>query len=256
MPLGPGAQFHSLPDHDPTATQRPPSQTNSANQIPLPAIAPRPLPQGGHLGQDSFHGLVGRGMPGDSYDPYGYSFDSQQYPQHVSPYLQQNFPAHRGQWDGNPGTVNAEQPSMSFPTSAAPPGFRKPGAGESDSGVDMTFTDPASESGPASDWGQSSTSSQTPRQAYTSHPRYGTTPPTSGGSGSSIPQSTRVKQESPQSGGISFPHGYEGGKPSFALPRATLGNPSSADEKKILAMNGASWHGSKGRGKSGPSIAA
>lgn len=243
-----------MADQDPTGMQRLSPQHMPANQIPLLAIAPRPLPRGGHHASDSLQGLAGSGMPGDSYDPYGYSLDGQHYPQHVFPHLQQNLPAHRSQWDGDPGTVNAEQPPTLFPPSTAPPSFRKPGAGGSDSGVDMNFTDRASESGQASDWGQSSSSSQTPGQPYTRHPRYGTTPPTSGGSGFSIPQSTRLKLESPPPGGRSFPHGYEGGESSFTRPHAVLGNPSSADGTNNLDQNGASWLGSNGHGMSRPSV--
>lgn len=239
-----------MADQDPTATQRPSPHNMPANQMPLLAIAPRPLPRGGHYGMDSLPGLVGSAIPGDAYDSFGYSLDGQPYPQHVFPYWQQNIPAPRSQWDGDPGAVNAEQPPLFFPTPTAPLNVRQPGAGESDSGVDMTFTDRASESGQASDWGQSSASSQTPGQAYTRYSRYGNTPPTSGGSGSSIPQSTRLKQESPRPGAKSFPRGYEGGESWFAQPPAVLGNPSSADGTKNLDQNGASWLGSNGHGMS------
>lgn len=231
-------------------SHRPSSQNMPANQIPLLAIAPRPLPRGAHHGLDSIHGLAGSGVLGDSYDSSDFRLDGPQHPQHVFPYVPQNLPAHRSQWDGDPRAVHIEQPPTLFPTSTAPPNFRKLGAGESDSGVDMTFTDRASESGQASDWGQSSTSSQTPGQTFAGHPRLGTTPPTSGGSGSSIPQSTRLKQESPQPGARSFPYGYEGAESLLGGPHAMLGNPSSAGGIQNLDQNGASWLGSNGHGMS------
>lgn len=235
-----------------TVSQRSSAQNMPANQIPLLPIAPRPLPRGVHHGLDSLPGLAGPGMPGDPYDSSDFRVDGQQYPQQVFPYGPQNLPPHRSQWDGDSGTVNVEQPPMLFPISAASPTFIKPGAGESDSGVDMTFTDRASESGQASDWGQSSTSSQPPVQAYTLHSRYGTTPPTSGGSGSNIPQSARLKQESPQPGARSFLYGYEGAESSLVRPHAMLGYPPSAGGTQNWDENGASWPGSNGHGMSEP----
>lgn len=236
-------------------SQRPSAQIMPANQIPLLPIAPRPLPRGVHPGVDSFNGLPGAGMPGDSYDSSGFRVDGQQFAQHVFPYVPQSLPAERSQWDGDLATVNGEQRPILFHTSTAPPSFRKPGAGESDSGVDMTFTDRASESGQASDWGHSSTSSQTPGQAYSRHTRYGTTPPTSVGSGSSILPYTRLKQESPQPGATSFPYGYESAEPASARPHARLGYPPSAGGIQNLDHDGFSWLGSNGHGMSDTSAA-
>ena len=205
---------------------------------------------------DSLHGIAGHGVPGDSYEPYGSSNDGQQHPQHISPYLQQNFPLHQSQWDGNPGAVAADfAPAFSSPSTARP-SFRKQGASENDSGVDMTFTDRALESGQASDWAQTSTSSQTPKQAYASHETYATTPSTGGGSGSSIPRSTGWKHGGPQAEGGSLPHASEGARPSFALPHAILADASSADGPKRLDRNGAPWLESKGRGMSRPTVPA
>lgn len=240
-------------------SQRPSSQNMPANQVPLLAIAPRPLPRGVHHGVDSLDGLAGSGMPPDSYDfsdfRTDFRVDGQQFAQHVFPYVPQNLPPDRSQWDGDPGTVNVEQPPTFFHPPNAPPSFLKPGAGESDSGVDMTFPDRASESGQASDWGHSSTSSQTPGQAYNRRSRYGTTPPTSGGSGSSIPPYTRLKQESPQPGARSFPYGYEGAESSWARPHALLAYPTSAGGMQNLDENGVSWLGSNGHGMSDASAA-
>ena len=231
-------------------SQRPSSQNMPTNQMPLLAIAPRPLQRGIHHGVDSLNGLAGSGMPADSYDSSGFRVENQQFAQHVFPYVPQNLPPDRSQWEGDPGTMNGEQHQTPSHTSIAPPIFIKPGAGESDSGVDMTFTDRASESGQASDWGHSSTSSQTPGQAYSRHSRYGTTPPTSGGSSSSIPPYTRLKQESPQPGNRSFPYGYESAESALARPHALLAYPPSAGGIQNLDHDEASWLGSNGHGMS------
>lgn len=205
---------------------------------------------------DSYHGMAGHGVSGDSYGSYGSSNDGQQYPQHISPYLQPNFPLHQSQWDGDPGSVTADHaPAFSSPSTARP-SYRKQGASENDSGVDMTFTDRARESGQGSDWAQTSTSSQTPKQAYASHGTYATTPSTGGGSGSSVPRSTGWKHGGPQSEAGSFPHGSEGARPSFALPHAILGDALSADGPTRPDRNGASWLESKGRGMSRPTVPA
>jgi hypothetical protein len=247
-PPGAAIPFHSLGDQDTTSMLRPQLQTSSANPMPLPNIAPRPLPQEDSPALNLIHGMAGHGIPGDPYDTSGHQWNGQQYPQHVPTYLHQQYSAHRGPWDGNPGIVDAQQPPRYFPLSTARPGFRQPGTGGSDSGVDMTFTDPASESGQGSDWAQSSTCSQTPAQAYVGHGRYGPTPPTSGGSASSIPNSVPLQQESPQSWAGSILHGAEGERPPLALPPAMRRNPELADAP--TSREGASSLGENGRGMS------
>lgn len=250
---GAGAHFHSLGERDTVAMQRPPLQTNSVNQAPLPAIAPRPSVQDDHLGLDPVHGMAGPGILGDSYDSYSYQYGGPKYPQDTSPLLQQNFPAHQGQWIANQVALDTEQPLRYFPSTTARPGFRKPGTGESDSGVDVSFPDRASESGPASEWGQSSTSSQTPGQAYTGRGGDGTTPPASAGLNSNIPRSIRWKQESPPLWGSPIPLGSEA---SYALPRAIMSNSSSTDEPPQMSTGSVPWLGNQVRGRFKKSVPA
>lgn len=146
-------------------------QSSAANQIPLPVIAPRPLPLGDQMGSNPMAGMAGRGVSGDPYLPCGFAYESQPYPHNdLSPHVQRSFPPREASRDINQDPYGHERNILGFVGSASHPPYPNQGTSGSDSGIDMN------QPGLSSDWSQSSASSNAPSAAYAGHGRYGASP--------------------------------------------------------------------------------
>lgn len=168
-PQGTPTQFHPLSGRDPAASQYAGMQSGAANQIPLPVIAPRPLPQDDQMGSSSMVGMAGRGVSGDPYNPYGFAYESQSYPHNdLPPPVQHSFPPREASRDMTQDPYSREWNVRGYTGPMEPQPFSNQGTSESDSGIDMN------QPGPPSDWSQSSAPSNAPSVAYAGHGSYGT----------------------------------------------------------------------------------
>lgn len=194
-PQGSGAHFQHLVDQDAVAAHYAHLQAGSANQIPLPAIAPRPSPQDDNLGPMA-PGIIGHG---DLYNSYGYAYDSQQHNLNDTvPHSRQTFPP-PNYWAGVTDIQNTEQLARHYATPDAFKTFHGHRTSEGESSVDTIYLARASDPVPNSDWDRRSNSSTLPTPAYANQGRYGTILPAGEDPGlrtaERSPQSVYLKQE-------------------------------------------------------------
>lgn len=186
---GSGAQFQHFVDQEAVATHYAQIQAGSANQIPLPTIAPRPSPQDDNMGPMAT-GIIGQR---DLYNAYGYTYDGQQHARHdLPPHVHQSLPQ-QGYWDGNIDVQNTEQLARYYAASDALKTFRGPNNSDGDVGTDANYlTQSGSDPILNSNWSRVSDSSNLPTPAYAQNVGYGTTV------SSSIDPGMRSTKTSPQ----------------------------------------------------------
>lgn len=139
-------------------------QSISTSQIPLPVIAPRPSALDDFLGPNSTAGIAGYGICGESYNSYGYPYDTRQYIGNQShPHMQQGFQPRAASQDEQDAYIPEQIVANPYSYST----FPKLGAGESDSGIDMSHPGLSS---------QSSTPSNPSLVVFSGHGRYGASP--------------------------------------------------------------------------------
>lgn len=158
-------RFHQFSNRDPATGQF--TQLQSTSQVPLPVIAPRPSASDDFLGPNSTAGIAGYGISGESYNPYNYPYDTQQYTgNELNSNMQRSFQPRAASQDEQDAYIpdhGVANSSRSYPYSA----FPKLGAGESDSGIDMSYPGLSS---------QSSTPSNPSLVVFSGHGRYGASP--------------------------------------------------------------------------------
>lgn len=213
---GSGAQFQHFVDREAVAAHYAQIQAGSANQIPLPTIAPRPAPQDDNMGPMAA-GIIGHR---DLYNAYGYTYDGQQHPRHdLPPHVHEALPQ-QGYWNGNIDVQNTEQLARYYAASDALKTFRGPNNsdGDVDVGTDANYLT-QSDSDPTlnSNWPRVSDSSNLLTPAYAHNGGYGTTVSSDIDSGlrstKTSPQLVYLKQENQDHPGHvsgSIEYGLEG----------------------------------------------
>lgn len=160
-------QFHQFSNRDSAASQFAQLQSISASQVPLPVIAPRPSAPDDFLGPNSTAGMVGYGISVEPYNLHCYPYDTRQYTgNELDPHMQQTFQPRAASQDDQDAYIPEQNAANSLgphPYSA----FPKFGAGEGDSGIDMSHLGLSS---------QSSTSSNPSLVAFSGHGIYGASP--------------------------------------------------------------------------------
>lgn len=147
-----GAPFQTVADQDVAVAQYPHLHAVSGNQMPLPAIAPRPSPHHDQMGLDPTAGVEGHGIPGDLYHPYGhgYGYDGQQYGHpNAPPPTRPTYSPHRA-WDGHDSAPDADQLARYLAASNAHNPVRNHHVFGGEGGVDGGDLGPIS--GPHPDW--------------------------------------------------------------------------------------------------------
>lgn len=175
--------FHQFSNRDPATGQFTQLQSISASQVPLPVIAPRPSAPDDFFGPNSTASIAGYGISGESYNSYNYPYDTRQYiANELHPHMQQSFQPRAASQDEQ-DTYIPDQSVANSLGSYSYSDFPKLGAGESDSGIDMSHSGLLS---------QSSTPSNPSLVVFSGHGRYGASPT------NSTVSRPRVSDASPQ----------------------------------------------------------